>query len=112
MNVAMVIYSLSAGGAERTLCFLANTWVARGIDLTIITIAPHIECFFDLDPRIRRLSLQEAESPLERGGSLHAVLRRCRRLRRALRDIRPDSVVAFMDTVNALTVMEIGRAHV
>jgi glycosyltransferase involved in cell wall biosynthesis len=112
MKVAMVIYSLSAGGAERMLCFLANSWAARGIEVTIITIAPQLTSFFELDSKIRRLALPDMESSAERGGSLRAVLGRCRRLHRKLQEVGPDTVVAFMDTVNALTVMaSLGLRH-
>ena len=105
MKVVLVIHSLSAGGAERVLCFLANAWVNRGVQVTIVTLVSESSSFYDLDSRVGRVALAEAGESGGLGGAVAAVIHRCRTLRRRLREIGPDVVVAFTDTVNALAVV-------
>jgi glycosyltransferase involved in cell wall biosynthesis len=57
MKVALVISSLSAGGAERVISLLANYWAARGEDVSLITIDSGANDCYSVDPRVRRLAL-------------------------------------------------------
>lgn len=36
MNIALIIYSLSAGGAERVMSTIANCWSDKGWDVTLL----------------------------------------------------------------------------
>lgn len=57
MKVALVISSLSTGGAERVLSLLANHWAARGEDVSLITIDSGASDCYPVDARVRRLAL-------------------------------------------------------
>ena len=40
MKVTLVIYGLGGGGAERVMSIVANYWVDRGWDVTLILLVP------------------------------------------------------------------------
>lgn len=105
MRLALVISSLTCGGAERVLTLLANAWADRGWEVAILTIGPRHKDFYTLSQGIRRVALDLAEPPRWPLDSLLNSLRRVRALRRALRDLKPDVVVSFMDKPNILTLL-------
>jgi glycosyltransferase involved in cell wall biosynthesis len=105
MRLALVISSLTCGGAERVLTLLANAWTRRGWEVAIVTIGPRREDFYTLAEGIRRVALDLAAPPRWPLDSLLNSLRRVRALRRALRDLKPDVVVSFMDKPNVLTLL-------
>jgi len=56
MKVTFIIGSLQSGGAERVLTTLANHWVQKGWDITILTFSS-AKSFYELDSRVKRISL-------------------------------------------------------
>jgi len=93
---------LGPGGAERVLTTMANWWVRDGRDVTIHTLQSK-PAYFCLDDRV-------AVAPLGISGvgmlrRVVAAIARVRRLRRALRDRRPDVVVSFIDIANIHTLI-------
>ncbi len=104
-DLALVISDLGSGGAQRVLNTLAHEWLARGHRPCVITLSDAESDFFTLDPRITRLTIGGiAHSPT----ALHAAwanVRRIRRLRRALRQSRAETVVAFVGQTNILTIL-------
>lgn len=104
-KVAIVIHSLSCGGAERVAVNLANHWSECGRDVTIITLADKTLDFYHLHPKVSRVALNLAgtsRSPLD---ALLANAKRVVALRRALSQIQPDVVIGFMTTTNVLTIL-------
>lgn len=102
--LALVISSLTRGGAERVLSLLANQWAARGRRITLITLAAIGADEYRLHPAIQRVGLDvrsESRGPFE---ALASNARRWRRLRAALRRARPDMVISFMAETNLLTL--------
>ena len=106
MRIALVISALGAGGAERVIIGLANTWAARGCDVSLITFEPAgTSPYYEVDPRVDlcQLGVESAGRPIWRaivqGG------RRVRALRRALRAARPDIAISFLAKINVLTVL-------
>jgi GalNAc-alpha-(1->4)-GalNAc-alpha-(1->3)-diNAcBac-PP-undecaprenol alpha-1,4-N-acetyl-D-galactosaminyltransferase len=104
LRLTLVISCLSSGGAERVMSFLANQWASTGRQVTLITLDTRENDAYPLDPRIERIGLDAlAESPT----FLHALgsnYSRVRKLRRAIRDARPDVVISFIDSMNILTL--------
>lgn len=105
MTLALVISSLSSGGAERVMCLLANHWAARGEQVCIITLeSASLDCY-PLDDRVRRIALDTmAESP----GIADAVRNNARRivaLRRALRETKAPVVLSFGEEMNVTTLL-------
>jgi GalNAc-alpha-(1->4)-GalNAc-alpha-(1->3)-diNAcBac-PP-undecaprenol alpha-1,4-N-acetyl-D-galactosaminyltransferase len=105
MRITLVISSLAAGGAERVLTSMANYWVERAHQVTLITVASADDDFYKHHPGIRRIALGLA------GHSPHAVaagwnnFRRLKRLREAIRTSKPDVILSFIDQANVLTLV-------
>lgn len=121
MRLLIFIGSLSSGGAERVTANLSNYWVAKGWQITVVTLAPLNLDFYELHPAVQRIALNQT------GDSANALLgtwnnlRRVRALRRVLREVRPDIALSMMTTANVLlalaawglpTVCAIGSEHI
>jgi glycosyltransferase involved in cell wall biosynthesis len=103
-RLALVISALDDGGAQRVFSLIANHWVERGVEVTVITLSRPESDFFRLAPAVRRVALGltgPSRNPLQ--GALNNQ-RRWRALRRALREARPDAVISFVTETNLLTL--------
>jgi glycosyltransferase involved in cell wall biosynthesis len=112
MRITTVISSLSCGGSERVMRDLVAQLVSRGHEVALITIASAATDFYDLDPRVRRSSLDLAREPRH---LLDAAVNNWRRwggLRRAVRRSRPDVVLSFLAETNLLTLAACARLGV
>jgi glycosyltransferase involved in cell wall biosynthesis len=106
MRIALIISALSAGGAERVIATLANSWAARGWRVTLITFEPAgTTPYYEVDPRVtlRQLGIASVGSPLWR--AVRQNLRRIRALRQTLRVAEPDLAISFLAKINVLTVL-------
>lgn len=107
MHIVLVISSLTAGGAERVLSELANAWVVRGHEVSIITLAdPNIPPFYRLNDQIHLYQLnvlqREKCTFLQR---LKNIFKRLLKLRKALRLVKSDVIISFVDMVNVITLL-------
>jgi glycosyltransferase involved in cell wall biosynthesis len=106
MRIALVISALGAGGAERVIIGLANAWVARGREVTLITFEPPgTTPYYELDERVvlRQLGVVSTARPIWR--AIRQGARRVRALRQVLRAIEPDLTISFLAKINVLTVL-------
>ncbi len=106
MKLALVIPSLTAGGAERVMSIMANHWAAKGWGICLLSLddgaAPP---FFPLDGRVRHRTLAllaDSANPLT---AVRNNLKRLRVLRRVIREENPDAVISFLDSTNVLTLL-------
>jgi glycosyltransferase involved in cell wall biosynthesis len=108
MRITLTIPSLAFGGAERVLTILANAWIARGWEVTLISLNDSAwASFFELDPHVHwiRLGLlKEVANPL---AGLWNNFLRVRALRKAIRKSNPQVVISFIETMNVLTLVAI-----
>jgi GalNAc-alpha-(1->4)-GalNAc-alpha-(1->3)-diNAcBac-PP-undecaprenol alpha-1,4-N-acetyl-D-galactosaminyltransferase len=105
VRLMLVISSLAGGGAERIMSLLANGWVQRGIEVSLVTFGSPSSDVYDLNPAITRIGLNllgHSENPVS---AVLNNLRRIRGLRVAVRELRPDVLVSFMTSTNALSVI-------
>jgi glycosyltransferase involved in cell wall biosynthesis len=105
LRIAFVIPNLGPGGAERVASLLCNDWAGQGHAVTLLTFEEEgAEPFFPLQAQVavRRL----AASDVSRGWTerLSTNLSRISRLRSALKELRPDAVLAFMTEANVLAL--------
>jgi GalNAc-alpha-(1->4)-GalNAc-alpha-(1->3)-diNAcBac-PP-undecaprenol alpha-1,4-N-acetyl-D-galactosaminyltransferase len=107
MHIVLTISSLQAGGAERVLSTLANAWVDRGHQISLITLAaPHETPAYSLDPRVHLVQLNEkggkGASP---GVRMFQILKRTFKLRKTIKQRKPDVVISFIDIMNVGTLL-------
>jgi glycosyltransferase involved in cell wall biosynthesis len=105
MKIALFVYSLECGGAERVTSHLANAWAGMGREVTIITLTDTVSDAYTLDPAVRRIGLDIAT---ESQGIIGAILINARRiliLRRTLKKLDVDVVVAMMMIASILAVL-------
>jgi glycosyltransferase involved in cell wall biosynthesis len=105
-KIALVISSMRSGGAERVMANLANYWAGQGHDVTLVTFVAADEVpFYHLDAHVKRLSLnclEHSNNPLI---YLKNIVRCLVRIRRAMKVLRPDAVVSFLESVNMAVLM-------
>ncbi len=105
-EIALVISELaSRGGAQRVATILANALAARGRSVTVVTLDQARADAFGLTTSVERVGLElfgDSRSPL---GAAFANLHRVRALRRCLKRIAPEVVMAFVGTTNILAVL-------
>lgn len=103
-RLVLVAPNLYGGGAERTLARLANHWSKQGRFVTVVTIAGINPEDFPLEGRVDRIGLG-----LVGGGGLTEAVRgnyeRIKAVRWAIRELRPDVVVSFIDQANVLALL-------
>jgi glycosyltransferase involved in cell wall biosynthesis len=106
MRITIVIPIIASGGAEHAMAIIADYWAAKGRAITVLTYDDGAQPpFYQLDARIRHLPLRLAKDSRGLVSAIHHNWRRCRALRRAIRDSRPDVVVSFIDQTNVLTLL-------
>lgn len=97
---------MSNGGAERVVATMANAWVARGWEITLLTFDDGSEpSFYPLDARVDHRPLGIASSS---SGAVQAIRRnvdRIRSVRNAITSSRPDVVISFLDMVNVRVLL-------
>jgi glycosyltransferase involved in cell wall biosynthesis len=106
MKICILISSLAPGGAQRVAVTLANHWLERGWEVSVLTLANPEQDFYKLDPRVRREALnldRSSKHNLLRGliNNFHRVIA----IRRALKDLRPDLVLGLMTEANVLLAL-------
>lgn len=105
MKLLIFIHSLSGGGAERVTANLANYWAASGWRVTIVTLAPIENDFYQLHHSIQRISLDLAtDSRNVLLGIVHN-LRRIHALRQLILKLKPEAALAMMTTANILLAL-------
>jgi glycosyltransferase involved in cell wall biosynthesis len=104
-RIALVISSLGGGGAERIVSGLAMRWARLGLDVSVVTLGSRTTDAYDLDPRVRRVTLDLVRPSRHAVEGLVQASRRIGALRRALVSLRPDVIVSFMTSTNVLVLL-------
>jgi glycosyltransferase involved in cell wall biosynthesis len=104
-RIALVISSLSAGGAERVMTTMANHWAAHGWDVTLITLGSPDGDWYSLHRNVTRVGLDLLRPSSNVLMALRHNAERVNRLRYLLRISRPDVVLSFIDRMNVLTLL-------
>ncbi len=106
MKVTLTIYAMGLGGAERVMSILANYWVERGWDITLIVLVDRsVPPFYQLDPRIKLQQLGIAGSSANALVASVNIWHRVRILRSAIIASQPDLVIGFMGTAGVLSLL-------
>jgi GalNAc-alpha-(1->4)-GalNAc-alpha-(1->3)-diNAcBac-PP-undecaprenol alpha-1,4-N-acetyl-D-galactosaminyltransferase len=101
MKIALFISSLQCGGAERSLSILANALVNRNCSVRIFTLAGSDSViFYQLDSRIQLFPLDALHSSRNVLEAAIENLKRCQKLRMAIKKYSPDVAISFIDVMN------------
>lgn len=105
MKLALVIFSLAEGGAERVMAFMANHWSRKGQEVSLITLDSTDTDVYPLDPEIRRVALGVYRGSGNLFEAMANNFRRVRQLRKALRATHSETAISFMEATNVLTIL-------
>lgn len=104
-HLAIVVHSLGAGGAERVVADLSRWWAKQARTVTVITQTGTEADVYSLHPSVHRIALHTAKNTTGKVSALISNLHRVRRLRQALRRIRPSVVLGIMPTSSMLAIL-------
>lgn len=96
MKLTFVTSTLHAGGAERVISLLANSFCQKGYEVEIVCINKHL-LFYPIDEKVKVwFAEDEVKSP--------SILKKVLWLRNHIKNDRPDVVIAFMLEVYCVTL--------
>ena len=96
MKLTFVTSTLHAGGSERVMSLLANTFAQKGYEAEIVCINKHL-VFYPIDEKVKVwFAEDEVKSP--------SILKKVFWLRNHIKNDRPDVVIAFMLEVYCVTL--------
>jgi len=104
-RLTIVVHALHGGGAERMAALMANLWARDGKQVTLITLDAVTTDDYAVDEAVARVGLGVMARSRGVLSAIWKNWRRVRSLRRAIRESRPDAVVAVGDKTNVLTVL-------
>lgn len=104
-RLAIVIHSLSAGGAERVSVHLANSLSGLGWHVALVTLESRAGDFYPVAPAVERIALDVAGESRGLAAALAGNLRRLLAIRRALRAGAFDVVLGMTATIAVLTIL-------
>jgi GalNAc-alpha-(1->4)-GalNAc-alpha-(1->3)-diNAcBac-PP-undecaprenol alpha-1,4-N-acetyl-D-galactosaminyltransferase len=105
MKITLVISALSCGGAERVLVLLAQGFITRGHDVTVITLSDKTTDFYQLPVGCSRMALEIMGNS---SGLVEAVKNNINRIvvvRKAIQSTTPDIVISFLQITNITTIL-------
>lgn len=105
MKILFLISSLRGGGAERVASTLCNYWAENQHDVTLVTLDGKQNDFFQSSARLKRFDLDSYTSSKNLLDKVTANLSRLLRIRKIIKQTRPDVVLAFMDVSNVLATV-------
>lgn len=96
MKLTFVTSTLHAGGAERVISLLANSFCQKGYEVEIVCINKHL-MFYPIDEKVKVwFAEDEVKSP--------SILKKMMWLRKHINSEKPDVVIAFMLEVYCVTL--------
>lgn len=102
MKILFLVSSMHGGGAERVAATLANAWVRRGDEVTLVSCySGRGRCDQQLDPQVRLWWLADRM----RGPRWLRPLTKLRALRQLVREVQPDRVLSFLTNVNVMVLL-------
>lgn len=99
-KLLFVIDQLEIGGAGRVASILMNELAARGYDVSVVTAVKYHAINYKLADSIKVKEWYDPE-PVRHGffGRVANMYRRCCYFRRALKEVKPDVIVAFTHNI-------------
>lgn len=99
-KILFVNHSLSDGGSEKVMTIIANEFIKRNYDVSMIIIEKSEKETYVLDDKVKRYYFD----PKNKKGS-DFVWTCIKYIRKIIRDIKPDVIVSFMIRINIMTII-------
>ena len=96
MKLTFVTSTLHAGGSERVMSLLANTFAQKGYEVEIVCINKHL-VFYPIDEKVKVWFAEDEVKSL-------SILKKVLWLRNHIKNDRPNVVIAFMLEVYCVTL--------
>lgn len=103
MHIAMLIGSLTRGGAERVMVNLADYFATRGYRVTMVTQYRREE-EYELNPEVVRV-ISDITGEETTGSRLINFVRRFRKLRNIWKKEKPDVILSFIGKNNMMAIL-------
>ncbi|MBE9214535.1 glycosyltransferase family 4 protein [Plectonema cf. radiosum LEGE 06105] len=107
MKITFVIPSLSSGGAERVLILLAQAFINKAYQVTVVTLSRTNNDFYTLPVGSDRLALGILGNSANPVSAIVNNLARLSKLRKAICSTKPDVVISFVTETNILTIISL-----
>ena len=108
MKVTLLISTLEAGGAERVVTQMANYWVAKGWEVSIITLTGrNIKPHYFLDERVNHIPLGLIQASVNAFHAFSNNLKRLISFRQAFNSIESNIIISFGDRTNVLALLSL-----
>ncbi|MGH7090008.1 MAG: glycosyltransferase family 4 protein [Stellaceae bacterium] len=99
-HILVVIGSLGGGGAERVAAELCDFLLTAGREVALLTLTGYDPDAFDTPSGVRRERLEIRRPARSFAESVWFTVRHLIRMRRCIRELRPDAVISFVDQTN------------
>lgn len=103
MHIAMLIGSLTKGGAERVMVNLADYFVTNGYSVTLVT-QYRVENEYPLNPKVKRVISDIAEEETTNNRIVNFKRRFCK-LRNIWKTEKPDVILSFIGKNNMMAIL-------
>lgn len=111
MKLLMFIPSMRGGGAERVMAVLCNGLSQRGHEVVLSTdLSEGIK--YPLDSRIKLVALTERKYRKSLYGKISYNFYFYRRIRKIIKEIRPDAVISFLYILNPKVILASRGLHI
>lgn len=105
-HIAIVLPGLGAGGTEHVVNIIANHWVSRGHEVTLVTLEPRsVVPYYTFDPGVRIINLELSPQRASAPYAAWLMLRRVLAFRNTFKRIKPDVIVSFLMRTNISTLL-------
>lgn len=105
MRLTLVTSSLSGGGAERAVVLLAEGFMKKGYDVSVVTLAGTESDLYQLPNGVCRLALNIAKNSPTPIHALWNNLYRIWVLRRKISSLKSEIIISFLDKTNIVTLI-------
>ena len=103
MKVLFIINHLNAGGAEKILSVLANSFSTRGLDVVIATVSEN-EPFYTLSEEIEIVPIRRKKAFLPSVSKVMAPFHFVFAIKDMMKMVQPDIVISFTTTMNVYSI--------
>ena len=104
MQLTLVTFSLSGGGAGRVMSRMANYWAEKGWQITLLTFDDG-SALYDLHPKVIHHPLDTLSFSVNSVQRIVNSMKRLGVLRRAIKESVPQALISFEGRVNVLTLL-------